>query len=126
MILFLLIPETLAGVYSDDPGVVGLAAGLLPIAALFQVFDGIQVVGTGVLRGVGDTRVPMILNLVGFWVLGIPLGAGLAFGAGMGPRGLWWGLAAGLMAVAILLLVRIRRRMAGALIRMHMDEEEDG
>ena len=100
-----------------------LAAGLLPIAALFQVFDGIQVVGTGVLRGVGDTRAPMILNLLGFWVLGIPMGIALAYGAGLGARGMWWGLAAGLMAVAALLLWRIRTRLAGVLERIDMDDE---
>lgn len=124
MVLFLLFPESLARIYSEDAPVVALAAGLLPIAALFQVFDGIQVVGTGVLRGIGDTRAPMILNMIGFWVLGIPLGIGLAFGAGMGPQGMWWGLAAGLMAVAILILVRIRVRLSGVLERIEMDDDD--
>lgn len=123
MVLFLLLPETLARIYSNDAPVVALAASLLPIAALFQVFDGIQVVGTGVLRGVGDTRAPMLLNLLGFWVLGIPLGMALAYGAGWGPQGMWWGLAAGLMAVALLLLGRIRRRLAGQLERIVVDED---
>ena len=123
MVLFLLLPEPLARIYSQDAAVVALAAGLLPIAALFQVFDGIQVVGTGVLRGVGDTRAPMILNLLGFWVLGIPMGIALAYGAGLGARGMWWGLAAGLMAVAALLLWRIRTRLAGVLERIDIDDE---
>lgn len=123
MALFLIIPESLAQIYSDDALVVALAASLLPIAALFQVFDGIQVVGTGVLRGVGDTRAPMLLMMVGFWVLGIPLGVALAYGAGMGPRGMWWGLAAGLAAVALLLLVRIRTRLSGSLDRIDLDDE---
>jgi MATE family multidrug resistance protein len=123
MVLFLLLPEPLARIYSDDAPVVALAASLLPIAALFQVFDGIQVVGTGVLRGVGDTRAPMLLNLLGFWVLGIPLGLALAYGAELGPRGMWWGLAAGLMAVALLLLTRIRTRLAGDLERIEVEDE---
>jgi MATE family multidrug resistance protein len=123
MVLFLLFPEPLARIYSDDAPVVALAASLLPIAALFQVFDGIQVVGTGVLRGVGDTRAPMLLNLLGFWVLGIPLGLALAYGARLGPRGMWWGLAAGLMAVAVLLLARIRSRLAGDLERLEVEDE---
>lgn len=123
MVLFLLLPEPLARIYSDDAPVVALAASLLPIAALFQVFDGIQVVGTGVLRGVGDTRAPMLLNMLGFWVLGIPLGVALAYGGEMGPRGMWWGLAAGLMAVAVLLLVRIRTRLSGSLERIALDDE---
>jgi MATE family multidrug resistance protein len=124
MIVFLLVPETLARLYSSDVPVVALAASLLPIAALFQVFDGTQVVAMGVLRGVGDTRVPMLLNLLGFWLAGLPVGAALAFRMGMGPRGLWWGLALGLAVVALLLLRRIRIRLAGELPRLMVDDDE--
>ena len=70
-VLFLTLPEWLSRVFSDDPQVVALAALLLPIAGVFQVVDGLQVVAAGALRGVGDTRVPMILNLVGFWLVGL-------------------------------------------------------
>lgn len=123
MLLFWLLPEPLARLYSGDREVVLLAASLLPIAAVFQVVDGIQVVAAGVLRGVGDTRVPMWANLFGFWVAGLPVGAALAFRAGMGPRGIWWGLAAGLTVVAGLLLGRIRSRLGGELIRLSLDED---
>jgi MATE family multidrug resistance protein len=83
---------------------------LLPIAALFQVFDGTQAVGCGVLRGAADTRAAAVINLVGYWALGLPLGLLLAFPFALGPRGLWWGLTAGLAVVAMLLTLRIRRR----------------
>ena len=62
--------------------------------------------------------------MLGFWVLGIPLGIALAYGAEMGPRGMWWGLAAGLMSVAVLLLLRIRTRLSGSLERIHVEEDE--
>ncbi|HSG50093.1 MAG TPA: MATE family efflux transporter [Longimicrobiales bacterium] len=124
MVVFFLAPGPLARIYSSDPAVVALAASLLPIAALFQVFDGIQVVSLGVLRGVGDTRVPMLMNLLGFWLAGLPVGVLLAFRGGMGPRGLWWGLALGLAVVAVLLVLRIRRRLAGELERFDTGDEE--
>lgn len=125
MLVFLAIPTPLARIYTSDLPVVALAASLLPIAALFQVFGGVQVVALGVLRGVGDTRVPMVLNLLGFWVAGLPVGVVLAFRAEMGPRGLWWGLALGLAIVAVLLLLRIRRRLAGELVRLVVEDDED-
>ena len=124
MVVFFLAPGPLARIYSSDPAVVALAASLLPIAALFQVFDGIQVVSLGVLRGVGDTRVPMLMNLLGFGRAGLPVGVLLAFRGGMGPRGLWWGLALGLAVVAVLLVLRIRRRLAGELERFDTGDEE--
>jgi multidrug resistance protein, MATE family len=119
---FLLFPTALARVYSSDPAVVAMAATLLPIAALFQVFDGLQVVAIGVLRGAGDTRTPMIVNVIGFWLLGLPLSLGLGFGLGLGPRGLWWGLALGLGVVAMILLARVRLRLGGALKRLRIED----
>lgn len=106
---FALAPHALARLYTDLPAVIALAATLLPVAALFQVFDGLQVVGAGVLRGAGDTRVPAIIALVGYWLLGLPLAYAAAFYLGRGPQGLWLGLTAGLMSVALLFLVRIVR-----------------
>ncbi len=67
---FLVLPRMLARLYTRDPLVTGIAVRLLPIAGFFQVFDGLQVVAAGVLRGLGDTRVPMLISLLGFWLLG--------------------------------------------------------
>jgi MATE family multidrug resistance protein len=122
-VMFLTLPGPLSRIFSNDPTVVGAAALLLPIAGVFQVFDGLQVAGAGALRGVGDTRVPMILTLIGFWVIGLPACVALGFGADLGPRGVWWGLALGIGVVAVLLVLRIRRRFGRDLRRLVMDEE---
>lgn len=123
-VLFLVMPGLLARAFSDDAPVVATAALLLPIAGVFQVFDGIQVVAAGALRGVGDTRVPMILNLVGFWLVGLPVSALLGLGLEVGPEGIWWGLAIGIGVVAVLLTHRVRRRFGRELRRLVIDEEE--
>jgi len=123
-ILMLLIPARLASIYTDMEAVLGLAATLIPIAGAFQIFDGIQVVSAGALRGLGDTRVPMLIGLVGFWLIGLPVSVALGFGAGLGPIGLWWGLVAGLGAVALLLLARVRVRFSGTLIRVVIDDAD--
>ena len=120
--VFLLFPELLARAYSGDVEVVLLAALLVPLAGVFQVFDGLQVVASGVLRGVGETRTPMLANLVGFWCLGIPLSLWLGFRAGAGPVGLWWGLVLGLAAVAVFLLFLVRARMGRDLKRIVIDD----
>ncbi|MEQ9399244.1 MAG: MATE family efflux transporter [Longimicrobiales bacterium] len=122
--LFLTVPEPLARLYSADAPVVALAATLLPVAGLFQIFDGLQVVSAGVLRGVGDTRIPMLMNLLGFWVVGLPVSAALAFTADLGPPGVWWGLALGIGVVAVLLLTRVRARFGRDLRRLMIDEDE--
>jgi MATE family multidrug resistance protein len=107
---FLLARTQVPHLYSSDPEVILAAAAILPIAAAFQVVDGIQVTGAGVLRGMGDTRPAAAFNLVGYWVLGLPLGWWLAFERGQGLAGVWWGLALGLLVVAICLLAWIRAR----------------
>ncbi len=119
-IAFLAMPELLARAYSDDAEVVTLAAALLPIAGLFQVFDGTQSVAAGVLRGIGDTRAPMTINVVGFWLLGLPASWLLGFRLGHGPLGIWWGVVLGLFVVALLLLARIGVRMRRVLRRLHV------
>jgi multidrug resistance protein, MATE family len=116
--LFLLFPDALGSVFTEDPEVRRLAALLIPIAGVFQVFDGLQAVAAGVLRGAGDTRVPAFVNLAGFWLVGIPLSLGLGFGLGWGAAGVWWGLAAALAVVAVLLLLRVARRMGRDLQRL--------
>lgn len=113
---FYLFPEPLARLYTPEPGVIAVAALLLPVAALFQVFDGLQVVGMGVLRGTAETRFPAFIAFVGYWCLGIPFGWLLAFSYGLGPQGLWLGLSLGLGSVALLLLARIRVRFRGELL----------
>ena len=115
-------PEALAGVYTRDAGVLAVAALLLPIAGVFQVFDGLQVVAIGLLRGLGDTRVPMIANIVGFWVIGMPVSLWLAFVLDLGAAGLWWGLVVGLMIVATFLVARLRQRERQDLARVLIDE----
>jgi MATE family multidrug resistance protein len=93
-LLFAAAPRFLAGLYTNDLAVIAAAAALLPIAAAFQVFDGIQVVSAGILRGSADTTYPAAVALLGFWAVGLPGGWYLAVPAGLGPRGLWWGLPA--------------------------------
>jgi len=109
---FWLFPGFLGRLFTDEPGVLEVAVVLIPIAALFQIFDGLQVVAFGALRGAGDTRLPAALALVGFWLLGLPLGLLLAYRAGLGPRGLWWGFTIGLGAVAVLLIWRLLVRFS--------------
>ena len=121
-IWFLSAPEWVARRFSTDPQVVAVTAILLPIAGVFQVFDGLQVVASGALRGVADTRVPMVLTLVGFWLFGLPISAMLGFRAGLGPPGIWWGLAIGIGVVSVLLAFRVRARFGRALRRLVIDE----
>jgi MATE family multidrug resistance protein len=117
--VLLALPRALAGLYTDDLAVLAMAASLIPLAGVFQVFDGLQVVSLGILRGAGDTRVPMVVNVIGFWVIGLPLGAWLGLHAGWGPRGLWWGLVAGLAAVGLILGQRVRALVASPPARAH-------
>lgn len=109
-LLFVLFRWQIPLAYNPDPTVQALAAGVFPIAAAFQVFDGTQVVGAGILRGMGRTRPAALFNLIGFWLFALPLGAWMTFGLGLGLNGLWLGLALGLAAVALMLTGWIRYR----------------
>jgi MATE family multidrug resistance protein len=99
-----------------------VAVSLIPIAGVFQVFDGTQAVTSGVLRGTGDTRIPAILHMVAFWGVGIPLGVTLGFFTPLRERGLWWGLTAGLASAAILQTWRVRVRLRGDISRVLIDD----
>ncbi len=107
--LMLGLPHLIASLYTRDAQVIALAAQLLVLAGIFQFSDGIQVASNGALRGLKDTRVPMAITLFAYWGVGMPVGAWLAFGAGLGARGMWMGLAAGLSVAAVLLLWRFWR-----------------
>jgi MATE family multidrug resistance protein len=119
--LFIAAPALLARAYTSVEEVAALAATLIPIAGFFQVVDGLQVVGAGVLRGAGDTRAPLVVNLVGFWLIGLPISLVLGFTLDLGPQGLWWGLVAGLSAVAVFLLLRVAWRLRGDIARLAVD-----
>jgi MATE family multidrug resistance protein len=107
---FLTIPHQILRIFTTNSVVIDSGVTLLSVAAVFQLFDGLQVVATGILRGAGDTRTPMICNLIGHWFLGLPTGYILCFMLGWGVLGLWMGLSVGLILVgAVLLLVWSRK-----------------
>lgn len=107
---FILTPRTLLSAFTTNPDVTAAGVGLFAIAACFQLFDGLQVVATGIMRGAGDTHTTMYINLVAYWVIGLPLGALLAFRFGLGVHGLWVGLSVGLMLAGGVLLAAWRRK----------------
>jgi MATE family multidrug resistance protein len=119
--IFLLLPGPLARFYTDAPEVLAIAVVLIPLAGVFQVFDGIQVTSIGILRGLGDTGTPMWTGILGFWLVGLPASLILGFTLGFGPAGLWWGLVLGLIAVASALAVRLRHRLRQPLRRVQLD-----
>jgi MATE family multidrug resistance protein len=107
-IVFLGAPRLLGAAFTDDGRVIALAATLIPIAGFFQIFDGAQAVGAGVLRGAGDTTAPLLVMLGAYWLVGVPVSAYLGFRTPLGPTGLWWGFVISLAAVALFLYARIR------------------
>ncbi|MBW2390950.1 MAG: MATE family efflux transporter [Deltaproteobacteria bacterium] len=109
-LVFFLFRDWLPRIYTPDASLVAAASAILPIAAAFQIFDGTQAVGCGVLRGMGRTHPAAGFNLLGYWVLGLPVGAWLATRAGWGLAGIWWGFVIGLSVVAVLLVFWIARR----------------
>ena len=102
--IFGLMPRALVGLFTLDATVIDIGAGLLLVAAIFQLFDGLQTVTTGALRGLGNTHVPMFVNLVGHWAVGLPVAYYLCFSRGWGVQGLWVGLALGLILIGSILL----------------------
>jgi multidrug resistance protein, MATE family len=107
------VPGKIAGGFTHGPEVIAAAVPLLLVGAAFQFFDGVQVTATGALRGVGNTHAGLVVQLIGYWVIGMPLGLWMGFGRKMGAVGLWIGLCAGLMFAGVALIsvwrVAVRR-----------------
>ena len=112
-VAFVFAPSLIARAFSPDPVVIQVGARLLLIAAAFQLFDGLQVVTTGALRGAGDTKTPMIANAVAYWLIGIPLGYFLCFHMRWGAVGIWIGLCVGLMIIGSALLMTWHKKKLG-------------
>src|SRR5271154_853021 len=113
-LLLIAFPHSIVRIYSPDPQVLAIGIPLLALAAAFQVFDGIQTATTGSLRGLGHTKEPMLINLIGYWVLGLPLGYFLCFHARLGVFGVWIGLTISLVFIASLVLLEWARKSAQA------------
>ncbi len=113
---FVLFSGPLARLMTDQPAVMAVAAPLMMVAGVFQISDGIQGVGAGVLRGAGDTRFTFLANMVGHWAVGLPVALALGLGLHWGVTGLWWGLCTGLTAVAIGLFTRFWRLSSRAIV----------
>jgi MATE family multidrug resistance protein len=111
-ILLLVLPRPIARMYTPDEAVIHTTIVLLAAGAAFQLFDGLQTVATGALRGAGDTRTPMLCHFTAYWVIGLPLGAWLCFRRGWGAFGLWSGLSLALILIGIVLLLAWRRTVS--------------
>lgn len=118
LVAFFLMPELLARILTNDPTVIAAALPLIQIAAVFQLSDGTQATAAGALRGAGDARFPLWANVLGHYAVGLPIAVFLAFTMHMDARGLWWGLSAGLTAVAVGLLLRFERLTRGGIERV--------
>lgn len=109
-IAFLVMPRAIVRIYTPDPALIPAASALLFVAAFFQLFDGMQTVATGALRGAGDTRTPMMCHLIFYWLIGLPLGSFLCFRMGWGAPGMWAGLCVALILIGSALLYFWRRK----------------
>ena len=109
-LIFMLANNYLPYIYTSDQTVIAIAAQLLILAGFFQLFDGTQVVGLGVLRGLGDVNVPTFITFLSYWVIGIPVGYILGIELKMGVEGIWYGLTFGLLTASILLFIRFQNR----------------
>ena len=120
-LLFLAIPRLLAGLFTSELGVIAIAGVLIPVAGVFQIFDGAQAVGAGILRGLGDTRAPLIGMIAGYWLIGLPVSLLLGFHTHLRAAGLWWGFVASLSIVAVFLAWRIRVLFQAEIGRVNLD-----
>ncbi|GJM27852.1 MAG: MATE family efflux transporter [Cyclobacteriaceae bacterium] len=114
-LLFVMLRDFFPQLYISDPEVISIASQLLVVAAFFQISDGVQVVGMGALRGIEDVKVPTVIAVTAYWLVGLPVGYFLAFSFGMGANGIWYGLFIGLSLAAVLLYYRFRYKTAGML-----------
>ena len=105
-IIFALANHLIPWIYTTDKNVIAFAAQLLLIAALFQLFDGTQVVGLGILRGIGDVSIPAFITFIAYWVIGLPVGYFLGIKLNLGVTGIWYGLTLGLVVASLLLYFR--------------------
>jgi len=117
-VTFAITPGPLVRVFTDDPEALVLGKALLLIAAAFQLFDGVQAVAAGALRGAGDVRFPFVANVCAHWAVGFPTACVLGFVVGWGVRGVWWGLTAGLVCVSTLLALRFLHISRGVIARV--------
>lgn len=118
-VLFALFPAAMARLITDQPAIIAAAVPLMLVAAVFQISDGTQAAGAGVLRGAGDTHFVFYANVIGHWLIGLPIALYLGFRSGMGVVGLWWGLCVGLTVVAILLFARFERLSRAGIEPLH-------
>jgi MATE family multidrug resistance protein len=109
--LYLSIPGKLLGVASSDPAIIAYASALLFWVGLFQIPDGLQVVLSGVMRGLHETKIPMILGFISYWMIGLPIGCYFTYQRGLEARGLWMGLAIGLLCMCILLFILYKNKI---------------
>lgn len=116
-LIFVLGSQYLPYIYTSDTEVIHIAAQLLIIAGLFQLFDGTQVIGLGVLRGIGDVNIPTLLTFLAYWVVGIPLGYFLGIYLGWGINGIWYGLTIALLTASILLFLRFQAHTRGLILK---------
>jgi MATE family multidrug resistance protein len=110
-LVFVSIPKTIAHIFSSDPDVIRVGATLLLVAAAFQLFDGLQIVTTGALRGTGDTGTPMLANLIAYWLISLPVAYLLGFKLQWGALGIWIGLCIGLIMIGVILVIAWHRRL---------------
>jgi MATE family multidrug resistance protein len=107
-IILTLFNTLLPWIYTSDKIVINIAEQLLIVAAIFQLFDGTQVVGLGVLRGMGDVKIPTVITFISYWVIGLPVGYLLGVYMGVGVKGVWYGLVCGLMSASVMLFLRFQ------------------
>jgi MATE family multidrug resistance protein len=119
-ITFAIFPHWLISLFTPDPEIIAIGVPLLRIAAFFQLFDGIQAVAAGALRGAGDVRFPFLANVAAHWLVGFPIAMLLGFGLGMGALGMWLGLTAGLVVISGLLTLRFLRVSRGEVAKIEM------